>query len=192
MKATSKDNESVVGEECHIISRRPNGTRYNPKFQIDEIDSYSNLILLCRIHHKMIDDQPGEYTTAFLRKLKADHERSVKEALKLASSQKSSSMPKSIESKFLKVKLLMPKLIADIKKDLTEEGNKFIREFFIMSNRHILNPENPCFVYYFEEHNNLNGKMNILENYRFIKDITSKNVKKYRLTEDFVELILGS
>ncbi len=131
MKATLKDNESVVGEECHIVSGKPNGPRYNPKFQIDKIDSYSNLILLCRIHHKIIDDQPGKYTMAFLRKLKVDHERSIKEALKLASSQKSSSMSKSIESKFLKVKLLMPKLIANIKKDLTEEGNKFIREFFI-------------------------------------------------------------
>lgn len=105
---------------------------------------------------------------------------------------KDNTIEESIKAKFLKVKSLMPELIADIKKDLTEEGNKFIREFFIMSNHHILNPENSCFVYYFEEHNNLNGKMNILENYRFIKDITLKNVKKYRLTEEFVELILGS
>ena len=38
------------------------------------------------------------------------------------------------------------------------------------------------------------GKMDILENYRFVKDVTPtpKSVKKYRLTEEFVELILKS
>ena len=192
MDATPQDNESVIGEECHIISGKPNGPRYNPEFRIDEIDSYSNLILLCRIHHKIIDDQPETFTTDILRKLKANHERHVKETLKLASSHESLSITKSIEAKFLKVKSLMPELIAEIKKDLSREGKYLIRELFIMSNNQVLNPENPCFVYYFEEHENLQGKMHILEHYRFVIDMTSTNVKKYRLTEEFVELLLAS
>jgi hypothetical protein len=121
MDATPQDNESVVGEECHIISSKSNGPRYNPEFRIDEIDSYSNLILLCRIHHKIIDDQPETFTADILRQLRANHERYVKETLKLASSHESLSMAKSIETKFLKVKSSMPELIADIKKDLTRK-----------------------------------------------------------------------
>jgi hypothetical protein len=60
-----------------------------------------------------------------------------------------------------------------------------------MSNRYTLQVANPCFVYYFEEHENLQGKMHILENYRFVIDMTPTptSVKKYRLTEEFVELL---
>ena len=192
MDATTQGNESVIGEECHIISCQPNGPRNNPEFRIDKIDVYSNLILLCRIHHKIIDDHPEIYTAEFLFQLKAGHERWIKEALKLASSYKSPSIAKSIEAKFLKVKSLMPALIANIKKDLSKEGNNLIRELFIMSDRWVLNPVNPCFVYYFEEHENLQGKMHILENYGFVKDVTSTNVKKYRLTKEFVDLLLTS
>ncbi len=86
----------------------------------------------------------------------------------------------------------MPALITDIKKDLSKEGNNLIRELFIMSDHWQLNPANLCFVYYFEEHENLQGKMHVLENYRFVIDITSTNVKKYRLTEEFVDLLLIS
>lgn len=192
MDATPQDSESVVGEECHIISGKPNGPRYNHEFRIDKIDSYSNLILLCGIHHKIIDDHPEKYTAEFLLQLKAGHERRIKETLKSVSSYESLSMAKSIEAKFMKVKSLMPELIADIKKGLTKEGYELTRELFITSNRFVLNVENPYFVYYFEEHKNLQGKMHILENYRFVIDMTSTNVKKYRLTEEFVDLLLTS
>jgi len=194
MDATPHDNESVVGEECHIISGKSKGPRYDPEFSVDKIDSYSNLILLCRIHHKIIDDQSETFTTDILRQLKANHERWVTETLELATFHESLPVAKSIEAKFLKVKLSMPELITNMKKDLTKEGNNFIRELFIISNYWSLNVANPCFVYYFEEHENLQGKIHILENYGFVIDMTPTptSVKKYRLTEEFVELLLTS
>jgi hypothetical protein len=77
MSATAKDNESIVGDECHIISGEENGPRYDPDFSKSKIDSYSNLILLCRVHHKGIDDQSATYTAESLRQVKANHERWV-------------------------------------------------------------------------------------------------------------------
>ena len=62
MDAAPQDDESVVGDECHIVSGKPNGPRYGPTFPVDELDSFSNLILLCRVHHKMIDDQSETFT----------------------------------------------------------------------------------------------------------------------------------
>jgi hypothetical protein len=105
----------------------------------------------------------------------------------------SKSIEESIKAKFIKVKNLMPELIADIKRDLSAEGNNVIRELFIKSKNWHLNAINPHFEYYFEEHENLQGKMHILENYMFVKDVTPSptGVKKYRLTEKFVGLILG-
>jgi hypothetical protein len=79
--ATLRDDESVVGDECHIISPQQEGPRHNPDFPKKRLDSYSNLILLCRTHHKMVDDQVDTYTIDNLHKMKANHEKWVKEKL---------------------------------------------------------------------------------------------------------------
>ena len=192
MDATLQDDESVVGDECHIISGKPNGPRYDPEFPVDKVDSFSNLILLCRVHHKMIEDQPETFTAEKLRQLKASHEKWVADVLESATSFEDLPVTGSSEAAFQKVKALMPELIAEMKKDLSKEDNKFIREFFIVSKRWILNVTHPCFVYYFEDHENLQGKIHIMENCGFVMDVTPKNAKKYRMTEEFVELLLAS
>lgn len=78
---TSADAESVVGQECHIISEKPNGPRYDRNYPAEKIDSVDNLILLCAVHHKMVDDHPETYTTQLLRTLKANHESWVRSSL---------------------------------------------------------------------------------------------------------------
>lgn len=72
--ATVQDDESVVADECHIISSQTNGPRYDPSYPSEKLDSYENLILLCRTHHKMIDDQTSTFTAAILRQMKVNHE----------------------------------------------------------------------------------------------------------------------
>lgn len=74
IEATPLDVDSVVGEECHIVSGKGEGPRYDPEFPVDRINDLANLILLCRIHHKMVDDQCETYTPDVLRKLKTNHE----------------------------------------------------------------------------------------------------------------------
>jgi len=79
--ATLNDDESIVGEECHIISKRENGPRFDPKYPKDKMDSYENLILLCRIHHKQVDDQNATYTAEILKAIKINHEKWVSKQL---------------------------------------------------------------------------------------------------------------
>jgi hypothetical protein len=79
--ASAVDSESVVGDECHIISGAPNGPRHDPALALDVIDSLDNLVLLCRVHHKLVDDQPETFTASTLRQLKANHEKWVKDRL---------------------------------------------------------------------------------------------------------------
>jgi len=81
VEATSLDDDSVVGEECHIVSGQAQGPRYDSVFPKGSIDSYENLILLCRVHHKMVDDQQETYTADTLRQTKANHEKWVSERL---------------------------------------------------------------------------------------------------------------
>jgi hypothetical protein len=79
--ATSTDDESVIGDERHIISRQLNGPRHDPNCPENQFDSYENLILLCRVHHKMIDDQHETYTVSILGQMKSSHEVWVSQKL---------------------------------------------------------------------------------------------------------------
>ncbi|WP_111266201.1 HNH endonuclease signature motif containing protein [Marilutibacter maris] len=79
--ASALDAESVVGDECHIVSGAPSGPRHDPTLAPELIDSLANLLLLCRVHHKLVDDQPETFTADTLRQLKANHEKWVKDRL---------------------------------------------------------------------------------------------------------------
>jgi hypothetical protein len=96
-----------------------------------------------------------------------------------------------LNPRFLQVKDQMPVLIAEMKKGLEGDEGKFVREFFVMSKRHTLGgSEKPRFVFYEEDHDNLRGKIDILENQGFLTDVTPGNTPIYRMSEEFVRLVL--
>ena len=78
----SDEGDFIVGEECHIISSKTNGPRHESN--IENYDTYENLILLCRNHHKEIDDNVVTYTEELLHYMKSTHEMWVKETLNSA------------------------------------------------------------------------------------------------------------
>lgn len=71
--------EFNVGEECHIISSKTNGPRHKPN--IKDYDEYDNLILLCRNHHRVIDELADTYTEELLRYIKSNHENWVQSTI---------------------------------------------------------------------------------------------------------------
>lgn len=81
MDATQTDDESLVGEACHIVARSEDGPRGDSGLTPEQRDEYGNLILLCNVHHKQIDDQPGEYNVNKLLEIKNKHENWVKDKL---------------------------------------------------------------------------------------------------------------
>ncbi|MEQ8271741.1 HNH endonuclease signature motif containing protein [Algiphilus sp.] len=66
-------NESLVGEVCHIFAKGEGGPRANPCLSAAEIDGPNNLMLLCRKHHKYVDDHPDRFTTEKLGEMKLAH-----------------------------------------------------------------------------------------------------------------------
>lgn len=74
LNATSADSEAIVGDECHIVSPKKLGPRHDPALPESQMDEPDNLILLCRVHHKLVDDQPGTYTVERLKSMRRDHE----------------------------------------------------------------------------------------------------------------------
>lgn len=78
-----KDENDInlnLGEECHIISSKSKGPRHKPNY-LEDYDVYSNLILLCRNHHRMIDEQFETYTEELLHQIKTNHEKWVKSTI---------------------------------------------------------------------------------------------------------------
>lgn len=83
--------EVVVGKECHIVSkgdtgpRAPNSLTADEQTRwrslIDDRDGYQNLILLCGIHHDLIDGDVDSHSVARLVEMKQEHERNIDEGL---------------------------------------------------------------------------------------------------------------
>jgi len=70
----------LVGDECHIVGEKAGSPRYVADFP--KLDTYDNRILMCKKHHKIIDDNEGEYTVERLLKMKKSHEDSITERIK--------------------------------------------------------------------------------------------------------------
>ena len=81
MDETETDDPSIVGDEAHIVAKEIGGPRGNSPLTAEERDHFDNLILLCKVHHKLIDDQPGTYTVEALHGMKDMHLRWVSETL---------------------------------------------------------------------------------------------------------------
>lgn len=64
-----------ISEECHIVGEKPTAARHVEDFPATE--SYSNRILMCRNHHKAIDDDEDTYTAEVLEKMKKSHEEAI-------------------------------------------------------------------------------------------------------------------
>jgi hypothetical protein len=82
MDKSETDDESLVGEECHIIAREQNGPRGDSSLAPEARDKYDNLILLCNVHHKLIDDQINTFSVQVLKEMKSLHENWVRESLR--------------------------------------------------------------------------------------------------------------
>ena len=72
---------TVIGEECHIEAQSGKGPRFNRTLTEKQINSFENLILFCPTHHRIVDENPEEYTVDTLKKMKGDHEGRVRRAL---------------------------------------------------------------------------------------------------------------
>lgn len=73
------EGNSNIGQECHIISPKPNGPRYQS--DLADYDNYDNFILLCANHHKEIDTNVDNYPVSKLKRIKRDHEYQIEKKL---------------------------------------------------------------------------------------------------------------
>jgi len=93
---------------------------------------------------------------------------------------------------FEHLKNIMPKLLEEMLQDVKNDKTKIVREFFVLPNKRVSlgGSSKPRFLYYEDEHDNLKGKVDILEENFYVVDVTTGNVPIYRMSEEFVELLL--
>ena len=82
-KPLYRDGLTMMGvnlsEYAHIIADSVNGPRGDEILSSEYCDKESNLILLCKDHHKLIDSAEGakKYDVALLKKIKQEHEARI-------------------------------------------------------------------------------------------------------------------
>jgi hypothetical protein len=67
-------SDEMIGEICHIKARNPEGPRYDVAQTDTDRHGFGNLILLCRNHHKIVDDDATKYSVEWLKRIKHEHE----------------------------------------------------------------------------------------------------------------------
>jgi len=75
------DDDTHIGENCHIVGEKTEAARGISDMLVEKRNKYSNLILLCRNHHKIVDAQEKRYTVELLHKWKSEHESWVQTQL---------------------------------------------------------------------------------------------------------------
>lgn len=99
----------------------------------------------------------------------------------------------TIKSKkqFEHLKDIMPKLFDEMVEDISNDKTRAVREFFVTrSFRSGINSDKHRFLYYEDKHQNLRGKIDLLESNSYVTDVTTGNVPIYRMSEEFVDLLL--
>jgi hypothetical protein len=83
----------------------------------------------------------------------------------------------------------MPDLIKEMRDDLTQKPH--VREFFLLHEGSAFGIKNSdAFVYRASEKHPVRSWAKTLENHGYVQDVTPGNTPKYRMTEEFVGLIL--
>ena len=71
---TDLDDISNIAQMAHIKGEKPGSARYDETMEENKRNKHDNLILVCNVCHKIIDDQPNEYTVEKLHTIKSEHE----------------------------------------------------------------------------------------------------------------------
>ncbi|SUE16251.1 Uncharacterised protein [Rhodococcus gordoniae] len=73
---------TVVSEVCHINAHSVGGPRYDAGQTDEERQGFDNLIIMCKVHHAVVDDENNldRFTTEYLHNLKREHETAARQA----------------------------------------------------------------------------------------------------------------
>ena len=119
-----------VGVAAHITAASPDGPRYDSTIISEQRISANNGIWLCQKCAKLVDNDAARYTITMLIDWKTTAENAARDEVE-GKNQSITQRRKS--DPYQKIEKLMPDLIAQMKKDLSEQPLK--REFVLLEKK---------------------------------------------------------
>lgn len=175
---------TIIGEICHIHAQKAGEARFRDDLNLEEIHALDNLVLMCRNHHKVIDDHPDKYTADWLRNVKRAHE------LTAPNTPTDILVQLDVDSRLDHLRDRMPELLQEMQNDVGEDESKLIREFVILRRGNVFSGTKTRFTYYEDDHENLILKIDLLEEYDLVRDVRGgSDTSIYRFEEDFWNLL---
>ena len=171
-----------IGVAAHITAASADGPRFDPSLTPDERRSVENGIWLCQSCAKLVDNDPIRYGADVLRQWKVLAEESAARELEYRRSIDTDS-----DQVFIELERIMPDLLAEMRKDLTEYP--LSREFVVLKKGWSYWASGHELAYYFEDHPELENKLRILLNHGLIQDVTHTNVSRYVISEKFARYL---
>jgi hypothetical protein len=174
-----------IGVAAHITAASEGGPRYDPSLTADERASAENGIWMCQNHGKLVDSDASRYTVEQVRVMKGEAETAALRAME----KRVRKLPHDTQPALRKAENLMPELLQEMRIDLKEQP--FARNFVTLKKTWSYWNDGSTLEYYYETHPNLDQKVGVLENLGLVRDITFNNVKRYKVTEELADYLLG-
>lgn len=166
-----------IGVAAHITAASPDGPRYDPSLTAEQRSSAENGIWLCQNCGKLVDNDGLRYTVAGLRDWK-----SVAEAAAARDLERPRIAGNEDRDLFIKIERLMPDLLAEMRKDLSE--HPLTREFIALKKIWVYSSSKERdTVYFYEDHPDLENKLRVLQNCSLIQNIRYNNTPRYVISE---------
>lgn len=178
-----------IGVAAHVCAAAAGGPRFDADMTPEERSSIKNGIWLCQTCSRLVDADVPSHPIDTLHEWKKLSK--IQAYLALRNLEVVQSRSYNRLGSYNKLESKMPELIVEMREDLSR--HPFTREFIIFSKKWSYNGSGKMiFSYYFENHEHLQEKMTVCENYGAIVNITFNNVDRYEFTENFVEYLENS
>jgi len=171
-----------IGVAAHITAASSDGPRFDATLNAEQRRSAENGIWLCQTDGKLVDNDESKYSVDTLRAWKLQAEAAAARELE----QRLRRYPDSA-AVLERMERLMPALLAEMRQDL----NTFPlgREFVVLKRAWVYWAKGNEFVYYYDDHTDLDDKLRILQNENLVHDITYNNANRYVLSETLTDYL---
>ena len=171
-----------IGVAAHITAASPDGPRYDPSLTSEQRASPDNGIWLCQNDGKLVDNDRLRYTLGTLRDWKERAEAAAEQELR----ERLHRFPDR-SGVFERMERLMPALLAEMRQDLASKPLR--REVQLRKRRLSYGIKGNELLYYYEDHEDLDDKLQILQNENLVQSISSAEPKQFLLSEEFAEYL---
>jgi hypothetical protein len=171
-----------VGVAAHITAASAAGPRYDPGLSAEERRSVANGIWLCQTCGKLVDSDDCRYTVPSLKGWKE-----ISEAMTRGEIEQRRDLTAEGTQTFRKAEQLMPSLLMEMRIDLANHPVK--REFVLLKRAWSYWATGNELVYFYDDHDELMSKLQVLENLGLVREITYNNVNRFLFTEELVDYL---